>query len=57
MKVSMERNEIVIKGAIEPKLSKSGKSMVLSTSGGNQETELEFEGKTIIVGYFAYIKR
>ena len=38
-----------------PTRSSSGKTLVVASSHGNQATELEIEGKTVIVGCNAYI--
>ncbi|CAB4158429.1 hypothetical protein UFOVP736_78 [uncultured Caudovirales phage] len=40
-----------------PRPSSSGKTLVVATSGGNQSTSAEVDGKRIIVGLNAYIPR
>lgn len=37
------------------KLSGSGKSKVLATTNGNKVSDLEFDGKKIVIGVNAYI--
>jgi len=39
-----------------PQPSKSGKSIVLASSNGNQPTTASYEGKPVIVGLNAYVK-
>lgn len=39
------------------KTSKSGKSLVVCTTGGNIPTEAKVNGKTLVVGLNAYIKK
>jgi hypothetical protein len=58
MKVKIENGEIVIKapvGALRP--SASGKTLVVATSGGNKPTTATVDGKPVIVGFNAYIKK
>jgi hypothetical protein len=58
MKVKIENGEIVIKapvGALRP--SASGKNLVVATSGGNKPTTATVDGKPVIVGFNAYIKK
>ena len=58
MKVSIEGNELVIRCEMkQPAPSKSGKTLVVATSGGNQATTAEVNGQPVIVGLNAYIKR
>jgi hypothetical protein len=40
-----------------PKASASGKTLVLASSSGNKETDLEFNGKKVTIGVNAYIKK
>lgn len=39
-----------------PRPSASGKTTVLASSGGNQPTTANYEGKPVIVGLNAYVK-
>lgn len=39
-----------------PQPSKSGKTTVLASSGGNQPTTASYDGKPVIVGLNAYVK-
>ncbi len=40
-----------------PTCSATGKTLVVASSHGNKETELEVEGKAVFVGVNAYIHR
>jgi hypothetical protein len=40
-----------------PTPSASGKTLVVATTSGNKTTEVEVQGKPVIVGLNAYIKR
>ena len=40
----------------EPKQSKSGKTMVIASTNGNQATEAKYQGKVITLGLNAYFK-
>ena len=58
MKVAIENGELVIRiPMIDPRPSVSGKTLVIATSGGNQTTTTNFQGKPIVIGLNAYIKR
>jgi len=58
MKVSIENGELVIREPLAtPKPSASGKSLVIASSYGNKTTDCEYEGKPIIIGLNAYVKR
>lgn len=37
--------------------SKSGKTLIVASSNGNQATTAEFDGKPVIIGVNAYVKR
>lgn len=41
----------------EPEISKSGKTLVVASSRGNQKTTAVIGGQPIVVGLNAYIKR
>ena len=57
MEVELKDNVIVISIPISPRSSKSGKTLVVASSGGNQPTTAMYEGKPIIVGVNAYVKK
>lgn len=58
MKVTVEKNELVIRIPMgKPRPSASGKTLVVATSGGNQVTTAQVDGKNIVVGVNAYIKK
>ena len=49
-------NELVIRLPVQtPALSKSGKSQVIATTSGNVTTEVQVNGKSLIVGVNAFI--
>lgn len=57
MKVTIEKNELVIRLPLQtPRPSSSGKTKIVATSGGNQTTTAEVDGKPVTVGVNAYIK-
>ncbi len=56
--IDEKTNELVIRIKLqEPTPSASGKTLVLATTRGNTETEAKVNGKPVIVGLNAYIKR
>lgn len=59
MKAEIKGSDLVITLPIRAELkdSKSGKTTVIASSGGNQTTELEFHGKKVTIGVNAYIKK
>ena len=57
MQATIEGDELVIRLPISPRTSKSGKSLVVASSGGNQKTQAEYEGQQIVVGVNAYVKK
>lgn len=48
---------VVDGGKIVPKLSGSGKTYVLATTGGNIDTGCKFNDKPVKLGLTAYIKK
>lgn len=56
MKVTVEGNEIVIRAQIAKRASKSGKNIIVATSGGNLTTAAVVDGKPVVVGLNCYIK-
>lgn len=59
MQVTIEKDEIIIRAKIEKPLrpSASGKTLLVATSGGNIATTATVDGKPVIVGLNAYVKR
>ena len=57
MKVTIEGKELVIRIPVEnpPRPSKSGKSLIVASSGGNVTTSVVIEGKQVVVGLNCYI--
>ncbi len=56
--VTIEKNELVIRLPLQkPTPSMSGKSLVVASSHGNVETTAIVEGKKVIVGVNAYLRR
>jgi len=60
MKASVEtrdnQNYLVITLPIEPSRSKSGKSIVVASTRGNQPSTAMVNGKQVTIGVNAYIK-
>lgn len=58
MKVTVNGRKLIIEADIAeaPQASKSGKNIILATSGGNVATEAQFNGKRVTVGFSAYFK-
>lgn len=57
MKVTVEKSELVIRIPLQkPTKSASGKTLVVATSHGNQQTEAKVDGKLVTVGVNAYIR-
>ncbi|SDF02304.1 hypothetical protein SAMN05444167_1162 [Terriglobus roseus] len=59
MQVTIEGNELVIRISMleTPTKSKSGKTMLVATSGGNVVTDATVDGKPVTVGLNAYISK
>lgn len=59
MHASIEDNELVLRIPLlaAPTRSKSGKTLLVATSGGNVKTEATVNGKQVIVGLNAYIDK
>jgi hypothetical protein len=57
MQVEVNDREVVIRLPRINEASKSGKSLLLATSGGNKETSTVVEGKKVVVGLNVYIPR
>ena len=58
MKVEVQGKNLVITIPLtEPTPSASGKTLVVASSHGNKETDAKINGKPVIIGLNAYIKR
>ena len=59
MKVEIKDGKLMIEIAIAdpPAASASGKTLVVCSSHGNQPTTAQVNGKPVIIGLNAYIKR
>lgn len=58
MKVEIKGNELIITIEMQkPTPSASGKTLVIASSHGNQTTTATIDGKPIVVGLNAYIKK
>ena len=58
MQAIIENNELVIRIPLEkPKLSSSGKTLIVASTGGNVQTDVVVDGKPVFVGLNAYIKK
>lgn len=59
MHASIEGNELVLRIPLlaAPTRSKSGKTLLVATSGGNIQTEATVNGKAVTVGLNAYIEK
>jgi hypothetical protein len=58
MEAKIEGNELVIRIPLQkPTLSSSGKTLIVASTGGNKQIDVEVEGKPVYVGLNAYIKK
>ena len=58
MKVEIKGNELIITVEMQkPTPSASGKTLVVASSHGNQVTSAMIDGKPVVVGLNAYIKK
>lgn len=59
MQVTIENKELVIRIPVEtpPKPSKSGKSLIVASTGGNVVTAVIVDGKPLTVGLNCYIAK
>lgn len=58
MKVEIKGNELIITVEMQtPTPSASGKTLVVASSHGNQVTTAVIDGKPVVVGLNAYIKK
>ncbi len=58
MEVKIEDNKLIITIELQkPTPSASGKTLVVATTHGNMVTECIIDGKPVVVGLNAYIKK
>ena len=58
MKVEIKGKEMIITVDLQtPAPSASGKTLVVASSHGNQPTTATIDGKPVIIGFNAYIKK
>ena len=58
LKVEIKDNKLILEIDLEePTPSASGKTLVVASTHGNMVTDAEVEGKPLIVGINAYIKK
>ena len=59
MKVTLKENKLTIEVEINKPLvaSKSGKTLLVASSNGNVPTTAQVDGKPIIIGFNAYVKK
>jgi hypothetical protein len=56
--VKIEGNRLIITADLEtPTPSASGKTLVVASTHGNKETDVMIDGKPIIIGLNAYIRK
>ena len=57
MKATIKDNKLILELDLQkPTPSKSGKSLVIATTGGNVQTTATMNGKPVTIGVNAYIK-
>ncbi len=57
MKVEIKNNEITITLPISKQPSKTGKSLVVASTHGNQASTATVDGQPVIVGVNCYIRK
>lgn len=58
MEVKIEDGKLIIKIELQtPTPSASGKTLVVATTHGNMPTECVIDGKKVVIGLNAYIKK
>ena len=58
MDVKIENGKLIISIELqEPTPSASGKTLVVASTRGNKETDVMVDGKPVIIGLNAYIKK
>ena len=58
MKATIDKGMLIVQIPIdkEPRLSTSGKSLVVASTRGNQVTPLEVDGQALIISVNAYVR-
>jgi len=59
MHATIENGELVVRIPVNdpPSPSKSGKTLIVASSGGNRATAAVVDGQPVVIGLNAYIKR
>ena len=58
MQAKIENNELIIRIPLEkPHASSSGKTLIVASTGGTYQTDIEINGKPVFVGLNEYIKK
>jgi hypothetical protein len=58
MKAEIKGKKLIVEIDLqEPTLSASGKTLVIATSHGNQQTSAMYDGQPIMIGLNAYVRR
>ena len=57
MKVTIEKDELVVRIPIAPGPSSTGKTILIATTHGYIQTELLYDNKPVVVSLNAYIKK
>jgi len=57
MTAQIKDGKLIVEIPISPRTSKSGKSLVVASTGGNIPTTAEYEGQPVILGLNAYVKK
>jgi hypothetical protein len=57
MKVTVEKDKLIIEIGLSPHPSKSGKTIVIASTAGNIPTTATYDGKPVILGLNAYVRK
>lgn len=57
MEARIENGKLIVTLPIAPHASKSGKTLVVASTGGNIPSAAIYEGKPIIIGLNAYVTK
>jgi hypothetical protein len=59
MKARIEGTKLIVEMDLisPPRPSASGKTLVVATSSGNQATTAIIDGKPVVIGFNAYVKK
>ena len=57
MKAEIKDGNLILTLPIAPRTSKSGKSTVIATTGGNITCGVDYEGQPVTIGVNAYVKK